>query len=345
MSTTTTTVRIKVPPQVVRIVGKEAPRDLQLSAARGALPLAAIDLLTVFFFFCNGKDPELKSLARASLHELPVSLIEPVIIDPAVNPQILQFLARERIQEQRLIELVLQNPSTGSDTFLHCAKHCDGPILTMIAENSQRIADTPELIDVIINNAKADKSLKFRLGWVDPEAEKELESSLTEDSRSEDKPENDSDEEFVGEVEEEEQGHQSKYQQVLELGVAEKIKMAMTGDKEWRSLLLRDSNKLVSSAVLKNPRITEGEVLFVAKNKTASDELIRIILLNRDWLKSYEMKKTLMMHPRTPLNKALRFMSLLTAKDLKDVAKSKEISAVLVNNARRIILMKEKRGA
>ena len=56
MSKSTTTVRIKVSPQVVRIVGKKAPRDLQLSAARGALPLDVNDLLTVFFFFCNGKD-------------------------------------------------------------------------------------------------------------------------------------------------------------------------------------------------------------------------------------------------------------------------------------------------
>ena len=53
----------------------------------------------------------------------------------------------------------------------------------------------------------------------------------------------------------------SKYQKALELGVADKIKIAMTGDKEWRSIFLRDSNKLVSSAALKNPRITDGEVL------------------------------------------------------------------------------------
>ena len=341
MSTLTTTVRIKVPPQVVRIVGKEAPRDLQLSAARGALPLAASDLLTVFFFFCNGKDQELKSLARASLHELPVSLIEPVTADPEVNPQILYFIARERLQEQRLIETVLQNPSTGNETFLHCAKHCAGPILAMIAENNQRIASAPELVKAIINNPKADKALKFRLGWIDPEAKKEQESSskvVVDESASDDV------DEVTGQIGEEEETNLNKYQQALELGVSEKIKMAFTGDKEWRSLLLRDSNKLVSAAVLKNPRITEGEVLFVASSKTSSDELIRIILLNREWLKSYKIKIALMRHPRTPLNKALNFMSILSAKDLKDMSKSKDVSAVLVNNARRLIMMKEKRG-
>lgn len=341
MSTLTTTVRIKVPPQVVRIVGKGAPRDLQLSAARGALPLAANDLLTVFFFFCNGKDQELRTLARASLHELPVALIEPVTANPEVNPQILYFIVRERIQEQRLIEAVLQNPSTGNETFLHCAKHCAGPILAMIGENNQRIASMPELVKAIINNPKADKALKFRLGWVDPEDKKEQESSskaTLDESGSDDV------DEVTGEIEEEEETHLNKYQQALELGVSEKIKMAFTGDKEWRSLLLRDPNKLVSAAVLKNPRITEGEVLFIAKNKTTSDELIRVILLNKEWVKSYAIKVALLRHPRTPMNKALRFMSILTAKDLKDMAKSKDISAVLSNNAKRIIMMKEKKG-
>ena len=44
----------------------------------------------------------------------------------------------------------------------------------------------------------------------------------------------------------------SKYQLALEMGVSEKIKMALTGDKEWRNIFLKDPNKLVSSAVMKN---------------------------------------------------------------------------------------------
>ncbi len=123
--------------------------------------------------------------------------------------------------------------------------------------------------------------------------------------------------------------------------VAEKIKMAQTGDKEWRSLLIREANKMVSSAVLKNPRITEGEVLAVAKNRSASDDLIRIILLNRDWLKNYEMKKALVTHPRTPLQKAMRFMTFLTEKDIKELAKSRNVSQAIVNNARRMLMNKK----
>ncbi len=44
------TVRLKVSSEVARIVKPGAPRDAQLAAARGALPLAGKDLLTVHFF-------------------------------------------------------------------------------------------------------------------------------------------------------------------------------------------------------------------------------------------------------------------------------------------------------
>lgn len=138
--------------------------------------------------------------------------------------------------------------------------------------------------------------------------------------------------------------HESKYQQSLHMGVAEKIKVALTGDKEWRALLINDTNKLVSSAVLKNPRITEGEVLALARNRSTGDELIRLIMLNREWMKSYAIKQALVCHPRTPVGQALRFMSILSEKDLKSLAKSREVSPVLVNQARRMLLGKQRQG-
>jgi cytochrome c oxidase cbb3-type subunit 3 len=46
------------------------------------------------------------------------------------------------------------------------------------------------------------------------------------------------------------------------------VKAALTGDKEWRKLLIRESNKLVCAAVLKNPRVSDGEVLAVVNNKS-----------------------------------------------------------------------------
>jgi len=342
-----TTERIKVSPQVARIVGRDAPRDLQLSAARGALPLSGADLVMVLLVFSRGNDVELRALSRKTLRELPVSMLSPVVADARVAPALLLFVTRERLADQPLIETILQNPAAPDEVFLLCARQCDAPVLAMIAANSARMQRQPSLAEVILSNPHADRELKFRLGWQDPDAPAQAPAASAEDTAEKAAAAGDEPQSVTvaddGDEDEDEDRKLSKYQQSLEIGVSDKIKIAMTGDKEWRSILLRDSNKLVSSAALKNPRITEGEVMALAKNKTTNDELIRIILLNKDWLKTYEMRRALALHPRTPLNKALRFMTMFSDRDLKTIASSKDLSSVLVNNARRLIAQKEKK--
>jgi hypothetical protein len=143
-------------------------------------------------------------------------------------------------------------------------------------------------------------------------------------------------------AEEEEEEFKSKYQLAQTMGVGEKIKMALTGDKEWRSILIKDSNKLVNGAVVKNPRITEPEILTISKSVIQNDEILRVICHNKEWVKNYEIRKALVLNNKTPLPVALRFMGFLTEKDLATIAKSKNVSSVLANNARRTLATKKK---
>jgi hypothetical protein len=197
------------------------------------------------------------------------------------------------------------------------------------------------VVAALLANPRTSEAIRARLTpsneIVVPEADTEAEAEQTVTGGTETGDAEDEDEVVEDEL------NLSKYQLALEMGVSDKIKMALTGDKEWRNIFLKDPNKLVSSAVLKNPRITDGEVLAVAKNKSSNDELIRLINLNREWVKHYEIKKALVMHPRTPLPKALRYMDILTEKDLKNLAKSRGVSQVIVNNARRMLLAKQQK--
>lgn len=145
------------------------------------------------------------------------------------------------------------------------------------------------------------------------------------------------------EVDEESETYRNKYQIYLSLGVSEKIKFALTGDKEWRSLLIKDANKLVSGAVIKNPRITDAEVLAIAKSKAQNDDLIRAICANREWVKMYPVRKALVENCKTPLPLALRFMTALGEKDLACLARSKNVSTVVSTQARKLLLAKEKK--
>jgi len=151
----------------------------------------------------------------------------------------------------------------------------------------------------------------------------------------------DESEESEEEPVEEDEEYQSKYQLAQTMGTGEKIKMALTGDKEWRSIFLKDANKLVSSAVIKNPRMTDAEVLTVCKSTVQNDEIIRLICANKEWVKNYQIRKALVENHKTPLPAALRFLSTLGEKDLAFLAKSKNISSVIATQARRMLLNKK----
>jgi len=133
----------------------------------------------------------------------------------------------------------------------------------------------------------------------------------------------------------------SKYQMSQAMGISEKIKTALTGDKEWRAILIKDANKLVSGAVVKNPRITDAEILNILKVGVQNDEIIRTICDNKEWVKNYLIRKALVECPKTPLPKALRFLSSLNEKDIAGYAKSKNISSVVSTQARRMIMNKK----
>ena len=143
-------------------------------------------------------------------------------------------------------------------------------------------------------------------------------------------------------VDEESEGFKSKYQLAQVMGVAEKIKIAQTGDKEWRMILIKDSNKLVSGTAIRNPRMTESEVLVIAKSAVQNDEILRVICSNKEWLKNYQIRKALVENTKTPLPSALRFLATLTDKDLAHLAKSKSVSSVLSTQAKKLLMTKKK---
>ncbi|HEY2388681.1 MAG TPA: hypothetical protein VGK30_17120 [Candidatus Binatia bacterium] len=132
----------------------------------------------------------------------------------------------------------------------------------------------------------------------------------------------------------------SLLQRVGAMTVAERIKLALHGNRESRMLLLRDSNKLIRRFVLQNPRVGDDEVIAIAKNRSADDEILRLIADNRNWIKNYQVRYALVTNPKTPLTIALRFLSGLYERDIRGLAKSKNVSATVAAQAKRIIVQK-----
>jgi hypothetical protein len=319
-------VKLKVSPQVARII-KEGTEEEQLRTARGEVPLPPRDLLTTLFFLAHGGNPQLRAAALGTVRNLHAASLQELLADGDLHPRLLDFLARLRMADQEVMTALLRHPGLSWETLSHLAGHAPPAVLQLLWEESL-LKRHSGLSGLLTANPCFPQAAPPAAVPLPPAAEVPTDPDEEEGEEGSD-PES-----------AEEEVNLSKYQQALEMGVSAKIKMALTGDKEWRAIFLKDANKLVCSAVMKNPRITEGEVLAVARSKTSSEELIRLITLNPDWMKNVQIQKALVVHPRTPLPKALRYMGVLTEKDLKVLAKSRGVSQVIVNTARRMLMAK-----
>ena len=132
----------------------------------------------------------------------------------------------------------------------------------------------------------------------------------------------------------------SVQQLIKEMKTGEKLKLAMRGNREARVILIRDTTLLVRRFVLMNPRISDDEVLQLARNRQIDRELIAILVRNKEWMNNYQIRHALVSNPKTPLPVALRMVQTLSMRDLRMMAKSRNIPSAVNSAAKRIVLRK-----
>jgi hypothetical protein len=118
-------------------------------------------------------------------------------------------------------------------------------------------------------------------------------------------------------------------QKISHLDVKGRIQLALKGNKEERSLLVRDGTKVVALAVLEAPKLSDGEVEKFASQKNVLEAVLRQIPLKRRFMKNYKVVRNLVANPRTPLDLGLGLMKNLLVADLKNLSANKEVSETI----------------
>lgn len=357
-------IQLTLSPQAGRYVQRDAPVEVRRLAARGALPLEPIELATVLFVLANDADAQVKETARATLEKLPDGIAK-TVLGGAAHPAVLSFLAHVYKDDAGRMETLALNASADDDTAAFLATLPHRRVIDIVANNQTRLLRAPQIVDALGENpltgkATIDRILSF-LGLERPAAE-EPEGS---DVASELAPEEITDEaalaalrailgddasEFAKELLEElpegaeldEATKGNLFALVQKMTVMQKVKLARLGNKEARALLIRDRNKIVSTAAIRSPRVGEEEVAGFAKSRNLSDEVMRIIASNREWTKSYAVKLALVMNPKCPVSYSVKFMNFLQEKDMRNLVKSKDVPSVIATHARRNLQKKGK---
>lgn len=128
---------------------------------------------------------------------------------------------------------------------------------------------------------------------------------------------------------------ESTLQRLAGLGIAQRIGVAMKGTREERAILIRDPNRIVASAVLSSPKVTETEIEIFARMGSVSEDTLRIIGGSRAWTKRYGVVVALVKNPKTPVAMSMNLMPRLGDKELKALSTDRNIPDALRTAARR----------
>jgi hypothetical protein len=122
------------------------------------------------------------------------------------------------------------------------------------------------------------------------------------------------------------------------LSIIRRMKLAVKGTREQRAQLIRDSSKLVSAAVLSSPKLTEAEVESFAKMANVAEDVLRIISMNRSWMKNYGVVIGLARNPKTPPAISMRLLSRLNERDMKLISMDRNVPESLRLAARKYLV-------
>ena len=350
---------------IERIDSGQYARDVVLTIARGFLPLPQDDLIAVLSFLCASPDREIAQLSHGSLTEIP----QKTVIGFAANENLAtaQLLMLMRVTSDPLVlESLIRNRNIPDAAVIDLASHHEDPaVQEVIVINQARILRAPEILDALLANPKltADarrRALEHREEFFEKLARRAQEE-LPEEAVAEDLPtfkiedllEKAKEEDAKGitlppvELTESEKNNPDRvsvFSKILKMSVADKVKLAFKGGKSERMILVRERNKLICSAVMRNPRMNDNEAELIAGMRNVDDEVLRLITMRRDWMSKYNIVIALARNPKAPIGVVLPIINRLTLRDLKSLKDDKGVSEVARAHARKLFQQRSQKS-
>src|SRR5512143_2581264 len=291
-----------LPKPLHRHVDPKAPVALRMMGAKGLVPAVTPgDRVTLLYFLSFDADEGVRSTASRTAEALPDREFGVALRSDDVPAVALDWLADRFQSKDAALELILLNPQTSDDTVVRLAPRVSQPLADIVRQNELRLLRCEGIIRGLCQNPNAlastvDGACDFcvrnglvlldvpqlveahkRVHGTDPTARPAEDSAASLMAEFQQELAEDRAPLMRAETEEEKNRKLTITQRILQMSVTEKIKLATLGNKEARTLLLRDANKLVSMAAATSPRITEGEIMTLATSRTTNADVLRYI--------------------------------------------------------------------
>lgn len=120
--------------------------------------------------------------------------------------------------------------------------------------------------------------------------------------------------------------------------IAQKIQLALHGNRDQRNAILRDRNRTLHAYVLKNPQITSEDVLAMAKNAQLAPEIFKQIAARPDWFQRAQIADALARNPKVPADIAVRALAFVPLDALRQLAKGTGAPPHVIQAARKRVV-------
>lgn len=347
---------------IAAIEGGVYPPDIVATIARGFLPLAAEDMIGVLVYLVRGGNAEIAELARTTLAtEVTAKAMFEFASNADIDAQHLHRLM-EHTDDEMVLEALIRNRSVSDEAVAALARRAGPRVQEVIVINQQRIIRAPEILDALLENPGLTpdarrRALETREEFFEKRAriaalsaDLPIEPDLIDEpldaiadllERAEKEPEATPGTTVVlQESEKEDPKKQALWARLYTMTVSEKVQLAFKGDRTARMILVRERNKLICSAVMRNPRMSEQEAEAIASMRNVEDEVLRLIGLRRDWMSKYNIALTLCRNPKAPAGVVVPLINRLTLRDLKGLKDDRGVSQVVREMARKAYLLR-----
>ncbi len=359
------------------ILEGEAPPHIKMAAAKGALPFSPLSLLHLRVFLMTDRDRSVQSEAAKGLQSIPEDRLLKMLKSRNCHSAVLSFYAAQGEQNIKYLDSIVQNPSVPDDLMAAIAQKAPAEILDLIMMNEQRLIFSPSILEALEKNALLQEHMKSKIielrekflsgemkaeylnsdaanflkaeepkstveEGLDPSAGKLLEEEEASIDIEESFKES-----YIIEGDELESGPEeikATYRKILVMPMPDKILTALRGAKSERAILIRDSNRIISLTVLKNPKISEQEIESFSSMKHLDDEVLREIGRTREWTKHYSICFNLVRNPKTPPAISTTLIHRMTNADLKQLQTDKNVPELIRTMARKTFSTRTQKG-
>ncbi len=340
---------------ITRIEAGAYARDVIATIARGYLPLPQEELIAVLAFLALSSDAEVAQLAHDSLKDVPLRSILTFASSETSAPDHLALLMRAA-EDPQVLEALIRNRSVPDESLVDLAGRADATVQEILVINQARIIRAPQILDALLENPRLSaeakrRALETREEFFDKKARLE---KLAEEEVAEFLP-NDEIADLLEKAAQEDQANAAAgvkpatlptiqldpdkrpiFAKILHMTVAEKVQLAFKGGRTERMILVRERNKLICAAVMRNPRMSETEVESIAGMRNVDEEVLRLITLRRQWVSKYNIVISLARNPKAPIGVVVPLINRLTLRDLKGLKDDKGVAEVVRAAARRL---------